>query len=92
MANGLPAVVGNVGALPELADGAAIVVDPEDVRSIAAGIERLLSDAPLRERLAAAGKERAAQFTWERAASTTREVLRRIATSGAEAPAGRTIT
>jgi glycosyltransferase involved in cell wall biosynthesis len=92
MANGLPAVVGNVGALPELADGTAIVVDSEDVRSIAAGIERLLSEAPLREKLSAAGKERAAQFTWERAASTTRDVLRRIATSGAEAPAGRTIT
>ena len=92
MANGLPAVVGNVGALPELADGAAIVVDSEDVRSIAAGIERLLSDAPLREKLSAAGKERAAQFTWERAASTTRDVLRHIAASGADTPAGRTIS
>ena len=79
MAHGLPAVVGNAGALPELADGAAIVVDSEDVRSIAAGIERLLSDARLREKLSAAGKERAAQFTWERAASATRDVLRRIA-------------
>jgi glycosyltransferase involved in cell wall biosynthesis len=92
MAQGLPAVVGNAGALPELADGAAIVVDSEDVRSIAAGIERLLSDAQLREKLSAAGKERAAQFTWERAAWTTRDVLRRIGASRTEAPAGRTIS
>jgi glycosyltransferase involved in cell wall biosynthesis len=92
MAHGLPAVVGNAGSLPELADGAAIVVDSEDVRSIAAGIERLLSDARLRETLSAAGRERAAQFTWERSASATRDVLRRIVAPGATAPAGRTIS
>ena len=92
MAHGLPAVVGNAGALPELADGAAILVDPEDVLSIASGLERLLADPSLREKLGAAGKQRAAEFTWERAASTTRDVMRRIALSGANVPAGRTIS
>jgi glycosyltransferase involved in cell wall biosynthesis len=92
MARGLPAVVGNAGALPELADGAAIVVDPQDVLSIAGGIEQLLSDAPLREKLGAAGKRRAAEFTWERAASATHDVLTGIAAPGAKAPAGRTIS
>ena len=92
MAHGLPAVVGNVGALPELADGAAILVDSEDVASIAYGLERLLDDAALRERLGAMGKERAAAFTWERAASTTRDVLHRIALPGVNVPAGRTIS
>jgi alpha-1,3-rhamnosyl/mannosyltransferase len=92
MAQGLPAVVGNAGALPELADGAAILVDPEDVLSIAAGLERLLADTSLRDKLVAAGRQRAAEFTWERAASTTRDVLRRIALPGASVPAGRTIS
>jgi glycosyltransferase involved in cell wall biosynthesis len=92
MAHGLPAVVGNAGALPELAGDGAIVVDPEDVLSIAAGLERLLSDASLRETLGAAGKRRAAEFSWERAASATRDVLRQVAGSGAKAPAGRTIS
>ena len=92
MAQGLPAVVGNAGALPELADGAAILVDPEDVLSIAVGLERLLADASLRDKLVAAGRQRAAEFTWERAASTTRDVLRRIALPGASVPAGRTIS
>ena len=92
MAHGLPAVVGNAGALPELADGAAILVDPEDVLSIASGLERLLADPSLREKLGAAGKQRAAEFSWERAASTTRDVMRRIALSGANVPAGRTIS
>jgi glycosyltransferase involved in cell wall biosynthesis len=90
MAHGLPAVVGNAGALPELADGAAVLVDPEDVAAIASGLERLLADASLRETLGAAGRVRAAAFTWERAAAATREVLGRIV-SRAAAPAGRTM-
>jgi glycosyltransferase involved in cell wall biosynthesis len=81
MAHGVPAVVGNAGALPELADGAAVPVDPEDVTSIAGGLERLLADAALREKLGGEGRRRAADFTWERSAAATREVLRRIARS-----------
>jgi glycosyltransferase involved in cell wall biosynthesis len=81
MAHGLPAVVGKAGALPELGDGAVVLVDPEDVASIAEGLERLLADASMRETLGAAGRLRAADFTWERAAAATREVLRRIARS-----------
>lgn len=92
MAHGLPAVVANAGALPELVDGAGILVDPKDVASIASGLERLLDDASLREQLGAAGKKRAAEFTWERAAAATSDVLRRIAVTGATAPAGRTIS
>jgi glycosyltransferase involved in cell wall biosynthesis len=79
MARGLPAVIGAAGSLPELAAGAAETVDPEDVASIAAGLERLLADPILREELGAAGKLRAAGFTWERAAAKVRQVLRRIA-------------
>jgi glycosyltransferase involved in cell wall biosynthesis len=89
MAHGVPAVVGNAGALPELADGAAVLVDPEDVASIATGLERLLADRALREKLGAEGKRRAAEFTWERAAAATRAALGRIA---AQTPAGRTIS
>lgn len=79
MARGLPSVVSNAGALPELAGDAAILVDPEDVASIEVGIEKGLSDRALRARLSSAGKERAAQFTWERSAALTREALRGIA-------------
>ena len=91
MAHGIPAIIGNAGALPELADGAAVLVDPEDVTSIAAGLERVLGDASLREKLGAAGKLRSSEFTWDRAAVVTREVLRRIA-SPVGAASGRTIS
>jgi glycosyltransferase involved in cell wall biosynthesis len=82
MAYGVPAVIGKSGALPELAAGSAIEVDPEDVDSIAGGLEKLLTDAALRTRLGEAGKERAAGFTWNRAAASTVDVLRRIGASG----------
>jgi glycosyltransferase involved in cell wall biosynthesis len=81
MSYGVPAVVGNAGALPELAGEAAVLVDPEDVASIAGGLERVLADASLRKKLISAGKRRAAEFTWERTANATRDVLRRIAVS-----------
>jgi glycosyltransferase involved in cell wall biosynthesis len=78
MAHGVPAVIGKSGALPELAGDSAIEVDPEDVDEIAAGLERLLSDEGLRSRLSEAGKQRAAEFTWAKAAASTLDILRRI--------------
>jgi glycosyltransferase involved in cell wall biosynthesis len=81
MSRGVPAVVGAAGALPELALGAGIAVKPDDVEAIAEAIERLLSDAKLRATLGEAGKRRAAEFTWDRAAAQTLTVLRRIGTA-----------
>jgi glycosyltransferase involved in cell wall biosynthesis len=78
MSHGVPAVVGDGGALPELARTAAIVVKPDDVDAIATALERLLSDAQLRQKLGDEGKRRAADFTWDRAAEQTLGVLRRI--------------
>ena len=76
MREGLPALIGNRGALPELAGGAALAVDAEDEAAIAEGLAALLQDPRLRRRLAAAGKRRAAGFSWERAARQTLELLR----------------
>jgi glycosyltransferase involved in cell wall biosynthesis len=78
MARGVPAVAGSVGAMPELAGDSAVLVDPEDVDAIANGLERVLSDSGLRARLSAGGRERAAGFSWQRAADLTRSVLRSI--------------
>jgi glycosyltransferase involved in cell wall biosynthesis len=75
MAEGLPAVAGAAGSLPELAGGAAVVVEPTDVEAIADGLRRALCDSELRARLSAAGRARAAEFTWERAARATAAAL-----------------
>ena len=81
MSRGIPAVVGAAGALPELAGGAAITSNPDDVNAIAAALEGLLSDEALRRKLGEEGKRRAATYTWTRAAEQALEVLRRIGTA-----------
>jgi glycosyltransferase involved in cell wall biosynthesis len=76
MACRTPVLTSDVGALPEVAGEAALLVPPTDVEAIAAGMDRLLRDAPLRDRLVQAGAARVGAFRWEDAARRTAEVLR----------------
>ena len=75
LAFGRPLVTSSVTAMPEVAGDAAVLVDPYDVDSIADGLASALLDGPLRERLRAAGPERARTFTWERCADGTLRAL-----------------
>jgi glycosyltransferase involved in cell wall biosynthesis len=68
---GLPVACSDAASLPEIAGEAALYFDPLDTGAIAEAVATLLRDADLRERLAAAGRERAAGFTWPRAAAET---------------------
>jgi glycosyltransferase involved in cell wall biosynthesis len=76
MACRTPVLTSDVGALPEVAGEAALLVPPTDVEAIAAGMDRLLRDAPLRDRLVQAGAARVGAFRWEDTARRTAEVLR----------------
>ncbi len=76
MAQGTPVVTSAGTATEEVAGGAAVLVDPLDVDSIAAGI------AAARERaaeLAGAGRARAAALTWDAAAVATLAIYREVA-------------
>lgn len=75
MAAGTPVLTSNVSALPEVAGGAAVLVDPTDVDSIAGGMENLLRDDELRKDLRERGRARAERFSWEETARRTVEVL-----------------
>lgn len=75
MACGCPALTANRYGTLELAEGAAVLVDPDSIEDIAAGIVRLLEDQPLRAKLRAAGLERAERFTWQRTAAEVMDVL-----------------
>jgi glycosyltransferase involved in cell wall biosynthesis len=68
MRRGLPVACSNTTSLPELVGDAALTFDPESTEEIAAAITGLLGDEILRKRLAAAGRERAKLFSWERTA------------------------
>lgn len=75
MASGTPVVATTAGSVPEVAGEAAILVDPQDPAAMAKGIERALAD---RERLRAAGLERAQAYTWAETARRTLEVYREL--------------
>ncbi len=76
MAAGLPVITSNRGALAELAEGAALLVEPLDAGSIAEAMRRLMEDEGLRLRLAARGRVRAGLYSWSRTARETVEVYR----------------
>jgi glycosyltransferase involved in cell wall biosynthesis len=67
MACGTPVVAAATTALPATCGDAARLVEPEGA-AVRDAVESLLHDPAERERLAAAGRRRAAQFTWERTA------------------------
>lgn len=71
MAAGVPVLTSNRSALPEVAGGAALLVDPEDGGAIAGGLRRLMTDRELRESLIAAGLRRAAGCGWDVALAKT---------------------
>ncbi len=77
MACGTPVVASPRGALPEVGGDAVLWVEPEDEEAIAEGIERIVTDNDLRERLRAAGSSRAALFEWKETARGTLEAYRR---------------
>lgn len=69
MAASVPVLTSGCGAMSEVAAGAALLVDPHSVAAIADGIDRVIFDSGLRERLIVAGNARAMSETWDLAAS-----------------------
>jgi glycosyltransferase involved in cell wall biosynthesis len=62
---GVPTVVSNVSSLPEVTDGAAILVDPHSPRNIADGALKALTDFALREQMIAKGLVVANRYSLE---------------------------
>jgi glycosyltransferase involved in cell wall biosynthesis len=69
MSCGVPVVATTGGALPEVVgvtEETGLLVEPNNPEALVLAIGRLLDDAPLRERLGAAGRKRVMErFTWE---------------------------
>jgi glycosyltransferase involved in cell wall biosynthesis len=76
MARGVPVACSDASALKEVAGDSARLFDPHDPEEVAAAIASLLDDRRLAEELVRRGRERAAGFTWERAARETVAVYR----------------
>ena len=75
MACGAPVVATRTGAIPEYADGAALLVEPGDRNALRAALVRALGDHALRDELRARGIERATHYRWDRSAALMTELL-----------------
>ncbi len=78
MRAGAPCIVSDIGVLREVAVDAAVYVDPRDAEALTAAIDQVMGDPALRERLRLAGRRRAAEFSWARAAAATLTVYDRV--------------
>jgi glycosyltransferase involved in cell wall biosynthesis len=80
MRAGVPVVASKGGALPEVLGDAALLPDPSDVDAVAADLERAVTDDALRAQLRELGAQRAARYTWSRAAAEVADLYRRLDT------------
>jgi glycosyltransferase involved in cell wall biosynthesis len=78
MASGCPVVTSNCSSMPEVAGGAALLVDPTSEESIAEALARIWEDDALRRELIDKGRCRASSFTWESAARATLSLYDRV--------------
>ncbi|HKZ72481.1 MAG TPA: glycosyltransferase family 1 protein [Steroidobacteraceae bacterium] len=75
LATGCPAIVPTTCASPEVAGGAARLIDPRDEGDIAAGLAEVTGSETLRREMREKGLRRAQALTWRRTAERTLEVF-----------------
>ena len=75
---GTPTITSRGSSLEEIAGGAAMIVDPLDVSTIASAIESVLSNSDLRARLRDLGLARSRQFSCQEMAARTEAVYRQV--------------
>jgi glycosyltransferase involved in cell wall biosynthesis len=80
MSAGTPVITSNIAAMPEVAGGAALLVDPANVPEVRAGLERLSFDSQLRQDLINRGRLRALAFDPDMAASKVWSLIERLTT------------
>ncbi len=71
MRAGLPVITANLGAMRELGEGVARLVNPMDVNEVVRALEQVLVDDPMRRRMVEAGRKRAETMTWRRTVDGT---------------------
>jgi glycosyltransferase involved in cell wall biosynthesis len=75
MACGLPTITSNTSSLPEIAQDAALLVNPYDADELAWAIEQVLSDIALKKELARRSLAQAKLFSWNKCARETLNFL-----------------
>lgn len=78
MKAGTPVLSSTAGSLPEVLGSAAAYVDTFDAEAWAQRAQRILADAPLRERMRAEGLQHVTRYHWEYTARRTWQVYREV--------------
>lgn len=71
LASGVPTLTSNCSSLPEVAGGAAWLVEPDDHDALREGIEKVICDDQWRELARMTGLKVAEEMTWDRCARQT---------------------
>lgn len=69
-----PVITSNCTSMPEVAENAALIVDPLNIESITNALICLIENADKREQLKKLGLEKATKYTWEQVACATKAV------------------
>ena len=82
MACGAPVIATRTGAIPDYAEGAAVLVRPGSRTELKEAMVKVLQDHGLRRELRARGPERASHYRWEASARTMKRLLEEAAACG----------
>jgi len=75
---GVPVIANSRGSIPEIAQDAAVLVDPYDPQGLAEAIKRLMENSAERGALVAKGRQRNKFFSWEKMAMETLDVYQSV--------------
>lgn len=81
MACATPVVASRASCLPEVAEGAALLIDPTNVDGLAVSLGLAIEDKALRAELIEHGLQRASEYTWRLAAERLLDVYRHVASA-----------
>lgn len=79
MAAGAPVITSNVSALPEVAGGAAALVDPQSEAELGKAMADLLTSPSTRVRMSELGRTNARRFSWEECARRSASFFETVA-------------
>ncbi len=79
MALGVPVIASKTTSMPEIAERAALYIDPTSATDITRGLREVLTKPDVAKRLHEAGPKQAAKFSWQRCADETMAVYRKVA-------------
>lgn len=78
MACGVPTVVSNTPSLVEVGGEASLSFDPHNIDDMAKVLDNIISHPDLRQTIRAKGLERVDEFSWDRCAKETIQVIKKV--------------